>query len=250
MKGVGCVALERFTGEPIEMSSQRDVLLKTANDRLYPSLTNPNFLVLRSRRKIFQQWISQLDEKKVSILDIGGRYQPYRPLLASRTGKYVACDILKTDLVDVVGSGEAMPFAANAFDVVLATQVFEYFEQPHRAAGQVHTVLKPGGVLLMSVASVAPRFVDEECWRFTPRGIRSTLSAFSRVEIIPETTSIGGMFRTMNLVLHNFARYNFLRKSLEVTACPCLNLFGLALENLELTRNDQFTPNYSVLAVK
>jgi hypothetical protein len=29
-----------------------------------------------------------------------------------------------------------------------------------------------------------------------------------------------------------------------------LNLIGLALEELRITGNDQFTPNYSVLAVK
>ncbi len=230
--------------------SQRDDLLKTAADRLHPSLTNPSFLVLNARRKIFQRWIGQFDERKLSILDIGGRYQPYRPLFAGRIGKYVACDILQTEVVDVVSSGEALPFAVDAFDVVIATQVFEYFRQPHRAAAEIHTALKPGGALLMSVASVAPRFVDEECWRFTPAGIRATLSLFSRVEIIPETSSLGGLLRTANVGLHTFAHNRLLRKLHEVTVCPCLNLLGMALENLRLTRNDQFTPNYSVLAIK
>ena len=36
-------------------SADPDELLKTATDRLYPSLTHPSFLVLRSRRKIFQR---------------------------------------------------------------------------------------------------------------------------------------------------------------------------------------------------
>jgi hypothetical protein len=35
-----------------------------------------------------------------------------------------------------------------------------------------------------------------------------------------------------------------------VTIFPMLNLAGLGLEALRLTQNDQFTPNYSVLAVK
>ena len=230
--------------------SQREGLLKTAADRLHPSLTNPSFLVLRSRREIFQGWIAQFDEKKLSILDVGGRYQPYRPLFAGRVEQYVACDILQTDAVDVVGSGEALPFVANTFDVAIATQVFEYFREPHRAAAEIHAALKPGGTLLMSVASVAPRFVDEECWRFTPAGIRATLSLFSRIEIVPETLSLGGLLRTANLGGHTFARNRFLRKLHELTACPCLNLLGMVLENLKLTRNDQFAPNYSVLAVK
>src|ERR1700690_4267944 len=52
--------------------SQRDDLLKTAADRLHPSLTNPNFLVFSSRRKIFQRWIADFEDKKLRILDIGG----------------------------------------------------------------------------------------------------------------------------------------------------------------------------------
>ena len=230
--------------------SQRDDLLKTAADRLHPSLTNPNFLVLRARRKIFQRWISQFDQKEMDILDIGGRYQPYRPLFVGRIGKYVACDIQQTEAVDVLGNGEALPFAAKAFDIVIATQVFDCFQQPHRAAAEIHAALKPGGLLLMSVPSLAPRFVDGECWRFTPAGIHTTLSLFSRVEIIPETSSLGGLLRTANLGLHTFARNRLLRKLHEVTVCPCLNLLGMALEKLELTRNDQFTPNYSVRAIK
>ena len=234
----------------IAQSSDRDELLKTAADRLYPSLTNPSFLVLRPRRKIFQRWIAELPGKKLTVLDIGGRYQPYRPLLAERVGRYLSCDILQTVAVDVVGSGEALPFAANTFDLAITTQVFEYFRQPHQAAAEIHRVLKPGGVLLMSVAALAPRFVNEECWRFTPGGVRATLSLFSRVEIVAETSSLGGLLRTANLGLHSVARGRLLRRLHEITLCPCLNLLGMALEGLKLTTNDQFTPNYSVRAIK
>lgn len=199
---------------------------------------------------IFQRWISQLEGKELKILDVGGRYQPYRPLFENRVAQYIACDIVKTELVDVVANGELLPFAVNTFDVVIATQVFEYISRPHAAAEQIHAALKAGGTLLMSAVAVAPRFGDEEYWRFTPRGIRSILSAFNNVEIVPETSSIGGLLRIANVAMHNFAHFALVRSLHEVTVCPCLNLFGLALERLKLTRNDQFTPNFSVLAIK
>jgi SAM-dependent methyltransferase len=231
-------------------SSERENLLKTADDRLNPSITNPNFLVLRSRRRIFQKWISSLPDNPLRVLDIGGRYQPYRPLLAGRVSQYVAVDVLRTALVDVVGDGEFLPFAANAFDVIIATQVFEYFSRPHLAAERIHASLKPGGILLMSVAACAPRFVDEECWRFTPRGIRSLLAPFSRIEIVPEVTSLGGLLRTINLGMHHYSHFGPLRRGYELTICPLLNAIGLVLESLNVTKNDQFTSNYSVLAQK
>jgi hypothetical protein len=122
--------------------------------------------------------------------------------------------------------------------------------RPDRAAKEMHCVLKPGGTLLMSVPAMAPRFADEESWRFTPAGIRAILSEFRNVEIIPETSSFGGLIRTVNLGLHSLAGYPVLRKMYELTVSPFFNLVGLAAENSRLVRNDQFTPNYSVLATK
>jgi hypothetical protein len=91
-------------------------LLKTARRRLYPSLSDPSYLVLRSRRLIFSRWIGELGGN-LRVLDIGGRYQPYRPLLDGHLGSYVAVDIARTKLVTVVANGEALPFAPNSFDL-------------------------------------------------------------------------------------------------------------------------------------
>jgi len=236
--------------QKMEATAELKGLSRIEHQRLYPRITNPNFLVLRSRRIIFQRWISSIKGNNLRILDIGGRYQPYRSLFGNRVGKYVAFDILKTELVDVIGSGEALPFASNTFDVIVATQVFDYFAQPRRAAEGIYDALKPGGVLLMSVASLAPRFGDEELWRFTSGGVRATLAQFRTVEVVPETSSLGGLIRTANLGLHTFTHFSMLRKLYEITVCPCLNLAGMALEYARFTANDQFAPNYCVLALK
>ncbi len=237
---------------PLEINSgpNRELLLKTAARRLYPSLMDPNYLVLRARRIVFQKWIEQLKGVELSVLDVGGRYQPYRPLFRERTGRYIACDIWRTDLVNVVGSGELLPFAADSFDVVIATQVFDYLLQPQKAAEQIHAVLKPGGCLLMSVPSVAPRFAEDERWRFTPSGIRTILSCYSEIAIVPETSSLGGVIRTLNLAICQASRGKLLQSLFDVTICPLLNLAGFFLESLALTKNDLFTPNYSVMAIK
>lgn len=227
----------------------RDELLKVAQRRLYPSLTNPNYLVLRSRRLLFTKWLQGLPPDLV-VLDVGGRYQPYRPLLDGKIKRYIGLDVEKTEFVDVLGSGEAIPFADASFDLVIATVVFEYFERPHDAAGEIYRILRPGGALLVSVGSVAPRFVDEECWRFMPRGLRSVFSAFSSLTIVPEVRSPGGFCRFLNLTFHEFLKLRILKVAYEFTLCPLLNLLGLALEKANLTSNDQWTGNYSVLAIK
>jgi SAM-dependent methyltransferase len=221
-----------------------------AHKRLYPPLTDPNFLVLRSRRLIFTSWARALGDAPLRVLDVGGKYQPYRPLLSAQIGSYIAVDLKITNLVTVVASGEALPFQRESFDLAIATQVFDYFGDPHEAARQIHAVLRPSGVLLASVPGCAPRFADDEKWRFTPSGLRSVLSPFARVEILPEVSNLGSMLRMTNLAVNAFLPWKSIRSAYNSTICPALNLLGLGLESLSPTTSDQFAANYSIRATK
>lgn len=228
----------------------RDELLRIAHRRLYPSLTNPSYLVQRRRREIMAGWIAAIPGNGLTILDIGGRYQPYRPLLENRVGRYVALDVLRTDLVDVVGQGQQLPFKEDVFDLVIATGVFEYFPDPAKAAAEIRRVLRPGGHLIMSVASVYPRVVDQEHWRYLPAGLRFVLSPFSKVEIVPEVASVGGFFRATAASLSIMAKYSFVRQIVHHTAVPLLNLMGLAFDRPGISTNDQIAGNFCALAQK
>src|SRR5271169_1782288 len=228
----------------------RAQLLKTANGRLHPSITNPNYLVLRRRRLILGKWMESIPGPQLVVLDIGGRYQPYRPLLEHRIQRYFALDVLSTPLVDVLGTGEQLPFKADTFDMVLATGVFEYFPEPRVAAAEIYRILKPGGYLLMSVAAVCPRAAEGEHWHYLPAGLKFVLAAFSRIEIVPEVTSIGGALRLNAASLSIFAKYGFIRQILHHTVVPVLNVVGLCLEGAGISHNDQVTGNYSALAQK
>lgn len=225
-------------------------LLKIANGRLHPSITNPNYLVLRRRRQILAKWMESIPRQRLVVLDIGGRYQPYRPLLQNRIQRYFALDVLSTPLVDAIGTGEQLPFKGDTFDLVLATGVFEYFPEPRVAAAEIHRILKPGGCLMMSVAAVCPRAVDEEHWHYLPAGLKFVLAPFSRIEIVPEVTSIGGAVRLNACALSIFAKYEIIRQILHHTAVPALNVVGLLLEGAGLSDNDQVAGNYSALAQK
>jgi SAM-dependent methyltransferase len=228
----------------------RAELQKIANARLYPSISNPSYLVLRARRLIFSRWMEGIAGDRLMVLDVGGRYHPYRSLIQHRVQHYVALDTLTTPLVDVRGKGEELPFKADTFDLVLATQVFEYFPEPCVAAAEVHRILKPGGHLMMSVAAVYPRVVEEEHWRYLPSGLKFVLRPFSKIEIIPEVTSLGGTLRLNAAAVSIFAKYGFVRQILHHTVVPVLNLAGLVLESAGVSTNDQISGNYSALAEK
>ncbi|MBZ5704874.1 MAG: class I SAM-dependent methyltransferase [Acidobacteriia bacterium] len=219
-------------------------------ERLYPSLTNPNWLVLRKRRELFRRWLEGLPELNLSVLDIGGRIQPYRPLMAGQERQYVAVDLRVTPLVDVVANAERLPLASESFDLVLCTQMLEYVPHPQQAILEIHRVLKPRGVLLLSVPTASLKDTDEDRWRFLPAGIRQLLSAFSEIELVAEGGSIAGLFRTVNVCLQLFARYRALRTVLSHTITPVLNLVGAGMEGLARSDNEAFAVNYSVLARK
>lgn len=75
------------------MKSPADI----ARYRLHPPLTEPSYLVLGSRRKIFTSWINKLGDGPLKVLDVGSRYQPYRPLLGQRVGVYGGGGISKSE---------------------------------------------------------------------------------------------------------------------------------------------------------
>ena len=234
----------------MEIIETPEQVQRDASERLYPRLTNPNWLVLNRRRKILQGWLNRIPVAGLHVLDVGGRIQPYRPLLADRVSSYVAVDLRRTHLTNVIGSAEQLPFRAERFDLVVCTQVLEYVSDPHAAIREMARVLKPGGHLFLSVPSACPTDAAEEYWRFLPSGLRYLLAPFKEIEIAPEGGSVSGFFRTSNICLNMFVRYPAVRVLYQHTMSPMLNLAGVALDAVSGGRNQQFTVNYSVLAKK
>lgn len=217
--------------------------------RLHPRLTNPNWLVLRQRRQIFEAGLDRVAGKSLCVLDIGGRLQPYRPLLGARVGSYIAIDLRISPLVNVGAAAEALPFPDAQFDFVICTQVFEYLPDPRLAVAEIRRVLRKGGVLFLSAPSIFLRDDENECWRFLPQGLRFLLREFETVEVIPEGNSVAGFVRTCNVFLSSFFRPRILAPLWRWTFVPMLNVAGLAVERIA-GDNDQFAANYSVWARK
>ena len=87
-----------------------------------------------------------------SLLDVGCGPAPYRHWVA---GRYVGID--NTDAaydvaprqMDVVGSGENLPFRADCFDVVFSKSALYQIPDPAAALSEFRRVLKPNGRLLL-----------------------------------------------------------------------------------------------------
>jgi SAM-dependent methyltransferase len=219
-------------------------VLKESRARLYPSLRNPSWLILRCRRRIVEEGIKRLPLSGLMVLDVGGRLQPYRELLGKRVKQYVAIDPLLTPLANVGGVAQALPFRAMQFDLVLCTQVLEYLPDPMLAVEEIRRVLRKGGVAFISAPSIFIRDSDKEYWRFLPEGLRYLLRNFQTVEVIPEGNSVTGFFRTLNVFLFSFARPRIFASALTWTLIPLLNVAGSVLERFG-GKSDHFAANFS-----
>ena len=87
------------------------------------------------------------------VLDLFAATQPYRDLLPPHE-TYVAMDIDEHYGPQDVISDEFLPFADEAFDLILFTEGFHYVTEPERAAAELRRVLRPGGTLVLTLPLV------------------------------------------------------------------------------------------------
>lgn len=217
--------------------------------RLFPLITDPNWLVLRARREHFSRWLNQLPLQNANVLDVGGRLQPYRELLP-QSCRYWSVDLRTTALLSVVADAGSLPFPESTFQLVICTQMLEYAPCPQQVVNEFHRVLAPGGTLLLSAPSIFPRDSEHDRWRFFPAAYRSLMSQFSDLEVLAEGGTVAGFMRTTAVFARTSARYDPLRLALDLTLVPVLNALGALGDKILGASDGTFTVNYSVRARK
>ncbi len=134
--------------------------------------------------------------QRSSVLDAGAGESVYK--------KYFShCDYKAIDLavgesrwnyanLDYVGPLHDMPIPDESFDAILCTQVLEHLEWPRESIAEMLRVLKPGGVLYMTVPmSHGEHQIPYDFFRYTSYGLRSicVTAGFREISIKP----FGGM---------------------------------------------------------
>jgi ubiquinone/menaquinone biosynthesis C-methylase UbiE len=88
-----------------------------------------------------------------------------------------------------------MTFEDASFDGVICLEVLEHVRQPFRAVMEVSRVLRPGGMLLLTVPFLAQYHGKgsttqghdgyPDYWRFTHEGLQVLFSEFCQIEVLP-----------------------------------------------------------------
>jgi SAM-dependent methyltransferase len=227
---------------------RREGALELSQSILNPGLSDPDYLVRRSRRKLLENWFAQLPDRELAVLDVGGRLQPYRPLLEKRAGHYVALDPVFEGLLDVAGVGEQLPFRNASFDLALCTQTLNYASSPAQVVNEIRRVLKPGGTLVLTAAAIFPRLHDLR-WQFMPDGLQLLLKNFTQIEFVPEDSSVAGLCRSLIWFFETFLRSERLRRYAGILIYPVINLAGAGLDRFSRGKN-KFATNYACRARK
>jgi SAM-dependent methyltransferase len=111
------------------------------------------------------------------VLDYGCGDAPYRSLFPSSRFRYVGADFAGNQSVDViVRDSEPIPFASDACDIVLSTQVLEHVSDPAQYLGECRRVLRERGYLVLSTHGIWPYHPHPaDLWRWTSEGLKRQL---------------------------------------------------------------------------
>ncbi len=87
---------------------------------------------------------------------------------------------------DVIGDLLALPFRDESIDSVILTEVLEHCADPIRAIAEIHRVMKPGALLLVTSPFLWPWHGTSEYpdyWRFTDQAWGLMLGEFADVKL-------------------------------------------------------------------
>jgi SAM-dependent methyltransferase len=182
------------------------------------------------------------------LLDLGGRDSPYEQLARGLPIRWISTDMRRHQRTEILLDAQALPIKDGIIDILLCTQVLELVPDLFSTAREIHRILKPAGIAIISNPAIFPPYGGAR-WRIMPEGYRTLLSPFSDCRIDGDCNSVASLFRTLNLygtIL--FQKVTVIERIWKLFFCPLLNLLG---SWASITFKDHgFVANYFVVAKK
>lgn len=165
------------------------------------------------------------------LLDVGCGDKPYEHLFTPHVSEYIGVEYDESYSVtsagargkaDVVYNGDRMPFEDASFDTVLNVQVLEHTSRPAELLRDMARVLKPGGLLIISVPfSFRLHEEPHDYFRYSPHGLRE-LCARAGLELV-SVEPLGGLW---SLLAHKMNSYLAIRVARMIGATQAIGKFA------------------------
>ena len=173
------------------------------------------------------------------LLDVGCGMMPYRELILEESGnvtRYVGMDIPHPSYPadrDLEWDGKTIPLDDCSVDSAMATEVFEHCPDISVVLSEIFRVLKPGGMLFLTVPFVWPLHnVPNDEYRFTPFALRRHLEQRGFIQC--ELKALGGWDATLAQVLGLWVR----RRPFSSLKRALLSALILPVTRFLLTKDD------------
>lgn len=140
---------------------------------------------MRTITRSFTEMVEKTYPLPAPIVEIGSRQVEGHPELADLRPvfpdkRFIGCDMLPGAGVDQVEDIHALTFADESVGTVIALDTLEHVKNPFRAMEEIHRVLIPEGVVIItSVMLCEIHGYPHDYWRFTPQGFEVLLENFS-----------------------------------------------------------------------
>jgi SAM-dependent methyltransferase len=193
---------------------------------------NPFYLARRGLYRVMSDLACRMHG---ALLDVGCGSKPYQALFS--VSSYVGLDIDSEQarhkgVADAFYDGHRFPFEACHFDSVLCNQVLEHVFNPDEFLSEIHRVLVPGGMLLLTVPFVWDEHEQPfDYARYSSFGLAALLERHGFR--IKEHRKIGAdasiFFQLFNAYLYKITLKSprWFSRVVMLTAAPIVTLLGL-----------------------
>lgn len=144
---------------------------------------------MRKETRAFVETVAPLLSVSGPVVEIGAlqiagqeKYADLRPVFAGM--EFIGCDMREGPGVDRVENLHNLAFDDNSIGTMILLDTMEHVRYPFTAMAEVHRVLKPGGVLIMTSVMLCPiHAYPSDYWRFTPEAFKVLLEPFETVQV-------------------------------------------------------------------
>lgn len=169
--------------------------------------------------------IERLNESQPSkVLDVGAKDAPYAENI--HCDQYLTLDLDPAHDPDLCCDVHDIDSHDNAFDAIIATEVLEHTHSPRRVVSEIHRVLKPEGICLLSVPFIYQYHPDpKDYFRYTRDSLRTFFQDYDRCEVHPHGNRLQAIWLLLTTSKKSLGLLSWLNPLIakvrqEQTSCP------------------------------